>query len=201
MIAASRLRDWFPLLLSNLIRPSQFVMAKCHRAASCPSFCWECWGKWWRNCSSPVNGSAFYNTYGKNMLAHDSPLQVLPYSYYAVFAFMLPATLWPEPRSFLRLPRFTPTIRLGLVILALFQYFPSMVIFLKVLTRPDATQAGLCNYLIPFFGLALAWAVLRERLTPTMIAGGALVLAGTIPIAMYQRRTARMPGGLTSSGL
>jgi len=147
-----------------------------------------------------VNGSAFYNTYSKKMLTRYSPLQVLLYSYYAVFAFMLPVTLSSEPRSFLSLPQFTPTVWLGLVILALLQYFLSMVIFLKVLTRLDATQAGLCNYLIPFFGLVLAWAILHERLTPTMVGGGALVLASTLLITIYGSKPSREPGDLTSSG-
>lgn len=133
-----------------------------------------------------INGSAFYNTYSKKMLARYSPLRVLLYSYYAVFAFMLPVTLYSEPQSFGNLPSFTPTVWFGLAILALFQYFLSMVIFLNVLTRLDATQAGLCNYLIPFFGLILAWLILRERLTVTMMAGGALVLASTLLITLYE---------------
>src|SRR5919201_822404 len=41
-----------------------------------------------------VNGSAFYNAYSEKLLARYSPLQVLLYSYYAVFAFMLPITLY-----------------------------------------------------------------------------------------------------------
>ena len=135
-----------------------------------------------------INGSAFYNTYSKKMLARYSPLQVLLYSYYAVFAFLLPVTVYSEPHSFLNLPSFSPVVWLGLVILAFFQYFLSMVIFLKVLTRLDATQAALCNYLIPFFGLLLAWAILRERLTWAMIAGGALVLASTLLITIYEGR-------------
>ena len=135
-----------------------------------------------------VNGSAFYNTYSKKMLARYSPLQVLLYSYYAVFAFMLPVTLYSEPQSFLALPHFGPVVWVGLAILALFQYFLSMVIFLNVLTRLDAIQAGLCNYLIPFFGLVLAWAILRERLTMPMIVGGALVLASTLLITIYENR-------------
>jgi drug/metabolite transporter (DMT)-like permease len=43
-----------------------------------------------------------------------------------------------------------------LVLLAALQYFLSMVLFLNVLTRLDATQAALSNYLIPFFGLIIA---------------------------------------------
>src|SRR6266849_1330445 len=54
-----------------------------------------------------VNGSAFYNVYSKKLLERYSPLRVLLYSYYAVFAFLLPITLYSEPGSFHDLPRFT----------------------------------------------------------------------------------------------
>ncbi len=139
-----------------------------------------------------VCGSAFYNTYSKRLLLTYSPLQVLAYSYYAVVAFLLPVTLWAEPESFARLPEFTPTVWLGLAILAFFQYFLSMVIFLNVLTRLDATQAALSNYLIPFFGLVLAAVVLGERLSGLMIAGGTLILASTLLVTTYEEwRAAR----------
>jgi drug/metabolite transporter (DMT)-like permease len=133
-----------------------------------------------------VCGSAFYNTYSKRLLLNYSPLQVLAYSYYAVVAFLLPVTLWAEPESFTRLPEFTPQVWLGLAILAFFQYFLSMVIFLNVLTRLDATQAALSNYLIPFFGLVLAAVVLQERLSGLMIAGGILILVSTLLVTTYE---------------
>jgi drug/metabolite transporter (DMT)-like permease len=135
-----------------------------------------------------VNGSAFYNSYSKKMLGRFSPLQVLLYSYYAVFLFMLPITLYSEPRSFQNMTHFTPVAWLGLALLALFQYLLSMLIFLNVLTRLDATQAGLCNYLIPFFGVVIAALVLHERLTTYMILGGILVLASTLLITLYEER-------------
>jgi drug/metabolite transporter (DMT)-like permease len=135
-----------------------------------------------------VNGSAFYNTYSKKVLKRYTPLQVLLYSYYAVFAFMLPVTLYSEPASFLKLPQFGPVVWLGLAVLAFFQYFLSMVLFLNVLTRLDATQAGLSNYLIPFFGVLLAALILGERLTPFMLAGGALVLASTLLATIHESR-------------
>ncbi len=135
-----------------------------------------------------VNGSAFYNAYSKKLLGRFSPLQVLLYSYYAVVAFMLPITLYAEPQGFRDLPRFSPVVWAGLLLLALFQYLLSMVIFLNVLTRLDATQAGLSNYLIPFFGVMIAAAVLRERLTGFMILGGVLVLASTLLVTVYEER-------------
>lgn len=135
-----------------------------------------------------VNGSAFYNAYSKKMLGRFSPLQVLLYSYYAVFLFMLPITLYTEPRSFAALPHFTPVVWFALLALAVFQYLLSMVIFLNVLTRLDATQAALCNYMIPFFGVVIAAIALHERLTTFMLLGGALVLASTLLITVYEER-------------
>ena len=63
-----------------------------------------------------------------------------------------------------------------------------MVLFLNVLTRLDATQAALSNYLIPFFGVVIAGIVLHERLTGFMLAGGALVLASTLLVTVYEER-------------
>ncbi len=135
-----------------------------------------------------VNGSAFYNAYSKKLLRRYSPLQVLLYSYYAVFAFLFPITAYAEPHGFTNLPHYNKVVWLGLVILALFQYFLSMIIFLNVLTRLDATQAAFSNYLIPFFGVLIAAIVLHERLTKFMIAGGILVLASTLLVTVYEEQ-------------
>ena len=62
-----------------------------------------------------------------------------------------------------------------------------MVLFLNVLTRLDATQAALSNYLIPFFGVLIA-ALYGERLTGFMVAGGILVLASTLLVTVYEER-------------
>jgi drug/metabolite transporter (DMT)-like permease len=132
-----------------------------------------------------VLGSAFYNAYSKTVLERHSPLRVLLYSYYALLAILLPLTIAMEPGGFANLLHYSATVWVGLAILALFQYFLSMVIFLNVLTRLDATQAALSNYLIPFFGVLIAFVVLHERLTGFMIAGGALALASTLLITVW----------------
>jgi len=136
-----------------------------------------------------VNGSAFYNAYSKKMLKRYSPLEVLLYSYYTALFLLLPATLWLEASGFRNLPHYSGGVWIGLMILALFQYFLSMVIFLNVLTRLDATQAALSNYLIPFFGLLIAAAVLHEHLRPFMIVGGALALGSTLLITLFDRES------------
>lgn len=132
-----------------------------------------------------VLGSAFYNTYSKKVLETHSPLQVLLYSYYALLVVLLPLTVVLEPSGFKNLGHYSKTVWFGLAILAIFQYFLSMVIFLNVLTRLDATQAALSNYLIPFFGVLIAAIVLHERLTRFMIAGGLLALASTLLITVW----------------
>jgi drug/metabolite transporter (DMT)-like permease len=132
-----------------------------------------------------VLGSAFYNAYSKKVLERHSPLQVLLYSYYALLVVLLPMTIAAEPSGFANLPHYSSTVWIGLAILAIFQYFLSMVIFLNVLTRLQATQAALSNYLIPFFGLLIAAIVLHERLTGFMIAGGLLALASTLLITVW----------------
>lgn len=146
-----------------------------------------------------VCGNAFYNAYSKKLLERYSPLEVLLYSYYAVCALLLPITAAIEPRGFLDMPQYSWTVWIGLLILAAFQYFLSMVIFLEVLTRLDATQAALSNYLIPFFGLVLAALILGERLTPFMVAGGALVLLSTLLATAFDRSDQGKTTGAASS--
>jgi len=132
-----------------------------------------------------VLGSAFYNAYTKKALERHSPLKVLLYSYYVLLIVLLPLTIAVEPSGFMNLLHYSGTVWFGLGVLAIFQYFLSMVIFLSVLTRLDATQAALSNYLIPFFGVLIAAVVLHERLTGFMIAGGLLALASTLLITVW----------------
>lgn len=132
-----------------------------------------------------VIGSAFYNVYSKKLLERYTPLEVLLYSYYAVVAVLLPITRHLEPQAFSLLGQLTPSVWIGLIALALFQYFLSMVIFLNVLTRLDATQASLSNYMIPFFGVVIAAIVLHEKLTANMVLGGSLVLASTLLVTVF----------------
>jgi drug/metabolite transporter (DMT)-like permease len=138
-----------------------------------------------------VGGSAFYNVYSKKLLTRYTPLEVLLYSYYAVIAVLLPITLWLEPEGFRMLPHLTAAVWAGLAALALLQYFASMVIFLIVLARLDATQASLSNYMIPFFGVVVAAIMLHERLTAYMMFGGLLVLASTLLVTVYDERRQR----------
>jgi drug/metabolite transporter (DMT)-like permease len=134
-----------------------------------------------------IAGSAFYNVYSKNIMKRYSPLEVLLYSYFAVFVFMLPIAIRVEPDGFNRIPHYRFTVWIGLMGLAVFMYALSMVIFLRVLSRIDATQAALMNYLIPFLGVVIAWAVLGEHLTAFMVLGGMLALGSTLLATVFDK--------------
>lgn len=137
-----------------------------------------------------VSGSAFYNVYSKKLLLRYDPLQVLLYSYYAVMAVLIPLTAAMEPESFRAMAAFTPKVWMALAALALLQYGLSMVLFLRVLTRLDATQAAVSNYLIPFFGLALAGLALGEHVRVVAWIGGGVVLASSALVTIADARDA-----------
>lgn len=148
-----------------------------------------------------VLGSAFYNVYGKKLLDRYTPLEVLLYSYYAVLIALLPLTLYLEPGSFHAMLGYGPKVWLGIGLLAGLQYFLSMILFLTVLTRLDAAQAGLSNYMIPVFGVLIAWAVLGEQLTARMALGGLVVFGSTLLVTVYEEHFASRARAAAANGV
>ncbi len=131
-------------------------------------------------------GSAFYNSYGKRMLERYSPMEMLFYSYAAMFVIVTPLVIWLEPESFLAVPHFTRQTWTGMGLLTFFHNYLSMVLFLKALQKLDAIQTALCNYLVTVFGLPVAAIWLGERLSPAAIMGGVLVLVSTLVITIWE---------------
>jgi drug/metabolite transporter (DMT)-like permease len=127
-----------------------------------------------------VTGSSFYNTYSKKVLARYGELEVLLASYVVLLGALVPVTIVAEPHSIASMPDYTLKVWIALILLAVFQYGLSMVMFLRVLSHLDATKAGISNYFIPVFGVALGALVLGERLSTVMIVSGCIVLGGTL---------------------
>ncbi len=140
-------------------------------------------------------GSAFYNSYGKNVLKWHSPMKMLFYTYVAVCALIAPVVLMEERSVFLKIPQFTAQTWAGLALLTFFHNYLSMVLFLKALKNLDAIQAALSNYLITVFGIPIAVVWLHERLSAASVAGGLLVLASTLLITLWEER--RRPAART----
>jgi drug/metabolite transporter (DMT)-like permease len=139
-------------------------------------------------------GSAFINSYSKKLLERYSPLEMLFMMYLASVIVLTPLVLVQEGGVFGHIPEFTMKTWIGLALLTFFHNFLSMVLFLKALTKLDATQAALSNYLITFFGLPIAAVWLGERLTPLAIVGGILVLGSTLLITLRDQGRTSSPG-------
>lgn len=136
-------------------------------------------------------GSAFFNSYGKKVLERYSPVQMLYYTYLAMFVLMTPLVLVQEGGVFGRVSGFSGGTWAGLILLTFFHNYLSNVLFLKALHHLDAIQTAMCNYLITFFGVPIAALWLGERLTPAAILGGILVFGSTLLITVGEtRRTA-----------
>src|SRR5215472_7475321 len=135
-------------------------------------------------------GSAFYNSYGKKMLDRYSPMEMLFYTYVAMFVIMTPLTLSQEGNVFGAVPRFTGRTWTGMALLTFFHNYLSMVLFLKALKHLEAIQAALSNYLISFFGIPIAALWLGERLKPIAIVGGVMVLGSTLLITLWRGKVA-----------
>jgi drug/metabolite transporter (DMT)-like permease len=132
-----------------------------------------------------VLANSFYNSYSKGVLRRYSPLQVLYYSYIGTLAVLTPLVVSTESVSFAQLPHYTARAWTGIAILSLFHNFLSMVLFLKALKQLDAIQTALCNYLITFFGVPIAVLWLGERPSLGSVAGGLLILAGTLFVTLW----------------
>jgi len=141
-----------------------------------------------------ITGSGFYNTYGKRMMERYTPMEMLFYTYLAMFVIMTPLTLAREPDVFGRILHFTSQTWIGMILLTFFHNFLSMVLFLKALKKLDAIQAALANYLVAFFGVPIAALWLGERLTLAGIVGGIMVLASTLLITLWEQKLAARGG-------
>jgi drug/metabolite transporter (DMT)-like permease len=64
--------------------------------------------------------------------------------------------------------------------LALLASGVAFVLYFRLIADVGATRALTVTYLIPLFGIFWGWLFLNEALPPSALAGGALILAGTI---------------------
>ena len=125
------------------------------------------------------------------MMQRYTPMEMLFYTYLAMFVIMTPLTLIREWDVFARIPHFTSRTWIGLLLLIFFHNFLSMVLWLRALKKLDAIQAALSNYLITFFGVPIAAIWLGERLTLSGVVGGVLVLGSTLLVTLWERNQAK----------
>ena len=126
--------------------------------------------------------SSFYNVYSKGLLRRFSPLEVLVFGYVIAVAVCLPLLIWVEPLTMAQIMGYTVWTWFSVMILSVFSWGIAMVLWMFLLKRLDVSQASVSVYLLPFLGILISTLTLGEKITPTMIVGGLMTLAGTILI-------------------
>jgi len=124
--------------------------------------------------------SSFYNVYCKALLKRFSDLEVLVYGYAAALICSIPLAAWTERSSLSAVAAYSPQTWTSLLVLSVLSWGLAMALWMFVLRRIDVTQASLSIYLLPFFGVLISGAVLGEKITASMLAGGAITLLGTV---------------------
>jgi len=130
--------------------------------------------------------SAFYNVYCKGLLRRFTPLEVLVFGYLIALAVSLPLLVWVEPLSGEAIRAYGLRVWIALGVLSVFSWGLAMVLWMFVLKRLDVSQASVSIYLLPFLGVLISALTLHEKITPAMIVGGLITLAGTILITSLE---------------
>jgi drug/metabolite transporter (DMT)-like permease len=74
----------------------------------------------------------------------------------------------------------TPLVIANLVALAILASGVAFLLYFRLIADVGATRALTVTYLIPLFGVLWGWIFLGETLPAAALAGGALILAGTV---------------------
>jgi len=124
--------------------------------------------------------NSLYNVFCKEMLSRFTPLEVLICTYVLAFILTLPLLIWVEPLSPGSIHSYELRTWLFLKGASIFSFGLGMLLWAVVLTRIDVSQASVSIYLLPFFGVLLSALALHEKITPTMVVGGLVTMAGTM---------------------
>lgn len=133
--------------------------------------------------------SSFYNVYCKELLRRFTPLEVLVYGYVIALVVCLPLLIGVEDFSLASVGTYTGATWLALVVLSTISWGLAMVLWMFLLKRLDVSQASVSIYLLPLLGILIAAATIKEKITPTMIVGGAVTLIGTVLITSTETST------------
>jgi drug/metabolite transporter (DMT)-like permease len=142
-------------------------------------------------------GSAFYNTYSKDLLSRYSELEVLIFSYAvgAVACAIISATF--ESKPFYRVGGYSTSTWFAVAILGFLSWGIAMILWMWVLNRLEVGQISTSIYLLPLFGLVLSIITVHDRITLPQVFGGALTVAGTAVLTLFE---GRRPPEVTESG-
>lgn len=126
--------------------------------------------------------------YTKRRLTGVDPLAIAAGSQIAAAALLLPFALWFRPSALPAATDWAAVIALGVVCTGV-----AYVLYFRLIANLGPARAVLVTYLIPVFGIAWGSLVLGERITATIAAGCAVILAG---VSVVNRTPRPAPGGL-----
>jgi drug/metabolite transporter (DMT)-like permease len=131
-------------------------------------------------------GSAFYNTYSKDLLSRYSELEVLIFSYaVGVVACAIISAVF-EAKPFYRVIGYSVATWLAVAFLGFLSWGIAMILWMWVLNRLEVGQISTSIYLLPLFGLILSILTVHDRITLPQILGGALTVAGTATLTLFE---------------
>jgi drug/metabolite transporter (DMT)-like permease len=133
-------------------------------------------------------GSAFYNTYSKDLLSRYSELEVLLYSYGVGIVACAIISAVTEQRPFFRMSGYSAGTWLAIGVLGVLSWGVAMILWMWVLKRLEVGQVSVSIYLLPLFGLLLSIVSVHERMTESQIIGGLLTLASTATLTLFEWR-------------
>jgi drug/metabolite transporter (DMT)-like permease len=133
-------------------------------------------------------GSAFYNTYSKDLLSRYSELQVLIYSYVVGTVACAIISAVHESKPFYRIFGYSGATWLAIGVLGILSWGVAMILWMWVLNRLEVGQVSTSIYLLPLFGLILSILTVHDRITLPQVVGGLLTVAGTATLTLYERK-------------
>ena len=121
---------------------------------------------------------ALYMVLARNLLSRYSPLTLTAVQSYLGVVFFAPLAI---PRIMREgIPGVTIQGLIAVAFLGICASVLSLLAFNRALRMVEATRVALAVNIIPFVSVAVAWAVLGERLSMGQLAGGIVVVVGVI---------------------
>jgi drug/metabolite transporter (DMT)-like permease len=133
-------------------------------------------------------GSAFNNSYSRRALSRLSPAQVLVWTFIVADLELFVIDLVTDRRGWRQLAHLQPSVWWSLILVAIFSLGVSMLLYFAVIQSVEVMRAALSVYLLPVFGLLFSAVLLKERLTPNLVAGGTLIFVSCFLVTVYEEK-------------
>ncbi|MGI9253407.1 MAG: DMT family transporter [Thermomicrobiales bacterium] len=132
---------------------------------------------------------ASYTVLNKPLLIRHPPLEIAGYSMIIGAAILAPLGIF-NPARIARIAQMDHIGWAAAFFSSIFSLIIAFVLFARALRNLTPSEVAMSTYLTPIFAVLIAWALLGERPTPGLVAGGALIV---IAIAIVSSRGITQP--------